>query len=195
MKFPSILFLAVGLAMDATAVAAARGMAVSSVRTNQVLSVALFFGGFQAAMPVIGWAIGARIGPYVEAWDHWIAFVLLVAIGGKMLWEARSSTNDEALTESRRAERDASLFSPKVMVVLAIATSIDALAAGLTLPLLEAPLVLSIVTIGVTTALLSALGLFAGRRFGAVLGRRLDAAGGLVLIGLGTKILLEHLKV
>jgi putative Mn2+ efflux pump MntP len=186
LTFSAILVLAVGLAMDATAVSAARGLAVSRIRARHVLSVALFFGGFQALMPLVGWTIGSHIGPFIRAWDHWVAFVLLAFIGGKMLWESRKA-------ESEKARRDEDLFGLKVMLVLAVATSIDALAVGITLPMLHAPLVLSVATIGVTTAVLSALGLFAGRRFGAVLGRRLDALGGLVLIGLGIKILVEHL--
>lgn len=183
----AVLVLAVGLAMDATAVAASRGLAASRITRGHVLRVALFFGGFQALMPLVGYAVGSRFGAAVEAWDHWIAFSLLGIIGGKMLWESRHAKPEEPRT-------DAQLFALPVMTVLAIATSIDALAVGVTLPMLDAPLALSIITIGVVTAVFSALGLFAGRRFGAALGPRLDAAGGVVLIALGTKILVEHLS-
>jgi len=188
-SFGTILLLALGLAMDAAAVSAARGLATPRILPRHVLLVAAFFGGFQALMPLLGWLAGSRIGPLVQAWDHWIAFVLLGAIGGKMLWEALGGGVKEA-----EAPTDKDLFGMKVMLVLAVATSIDALAVGITLPMLNAPLALSLVTIGVTTAVLSVLGLFAGRRFGAVLGRRLDVVGGLVLIGLGVKILVEHLR-
>jgi putative Mn2+ efflux pump MntP len=184
--FGAILVLAIGLAMDATAVAASRGMMAPRIGWRQVAIVAVLFGGFQALMPMIGWLIGERIGPLVRAWDHWIAFGLLAAIGGKMIWEAWKGGQDDPVVGDP--------FGLRVMVVLAIATSIDALAAGLTLPMLNAPFVLSLVTIGVTTAVLSALGLFAGRRFGAMLGKRLDVLGGVVLIGLGAKILFEHLS-
>lgn len=187
MSFGAILLLAFGLAMDAMAVSAARGLATPEIRPRHLLLVATFFGGFQALMPLLGWLVGSWIGPFVEAWDHWVAFALLGAIGGKMLWEAR-----QANAESRRSEQD--LFGFKVLLLLAVATSIDALAIGITLPMLNAPLLLSLVTIGVTTAVLSAAGLFAGRRFGAALGKRLDVAGGLVLIGLGVKILVQHLR-
>lgn len=189
MTFSAIFMLAVGLAMDATAVAAARGLATPKILPRHVLIVAGFFGGFQALMPLVGWLVGSQVGPLVQAWDHWIAFVLLGAIGGKMLWEARPWKKDDD-----DAAPVADLYGMKVMFVLAVATSIDALAVGVTLPMLDAPLVLSLVTIGVTTAVLSALGLFAGRKFGALLGKRLDVAGGLVLIGLGVKILVEHLS-
>lgn len=187
MSFGAILLLALGLAMDATAVSAAQGLAVPAIRARHVLLVTSFYGGFQALMPVIGWLLGARIGPLVEAWDHWIAFVLLVFIGGKMLWEAWHDGGEDAKTDVDR-------FAWNSMFVLAVATSIDALAVGITLPMLHAPFVLSIATIGVVTALLSAAGLFAGRRFGSMLGKRLDVAGGLVLCFLGIKILWEHLR-
>ena len=182
----SILLLSVGLAMDATAVAAARGLSVPVVRLRHTLLVALFFGGFQALMPLLGWALGSRIGPVVLAWDHWIAFGLLGALGGKMLWESRGEDDEEKDTAGDP-------FGLRILLVLAVATSIDAFAVGITLPMLDAPFLATLATIGITTALLSAGGLLAGRRFGALLGRRLDAFGGLVLIALGTKILVEHL--
>jgi manganese efflux pump family protein len=187
MNFGAILLLAIGLAMDATAVSATRGMAVSAIRLRHIVLVAGFFGGFQALMPLIGWFIGTRIGALVQAWDHWIAFALLGTIGAKMLWEASQPESAE------KQDNDDELFGIKVMTMLAIATSIDALAVGITLPLIQAPLGISLVTIGITTALLSAVGLFAGRRFGSALGQRLDVVGGLVLIGLGAKILIEHI--
>jgi putative Mn2+ efflux pump MntP len=187
MTLRSIIVLAVGLAMDATAVAAARGLAASEIRPRHVVLIATFFGGFQALMPLIGWIAGSQIGPFVAAWDHWIAFALLAGIGAKMIWEALGA-------EASQPRSDDDLFAPRVLLVLAVATSIDALAAGLTLPMLNAPLVLSLATIGITTAVMSALGLFAGRRFGAALGKRLDIAGGVVLIGVAFKTLAEHLS-
>jgi putative Mn2+ efflux pump MntP len=194
MSFGALLLLAVGLAMDATAVAAARGLLVPVLTARHVLLVAGFFGGFQALMPLLGWGlgtfVGARAGDVVARIDHWVAFVLLAALGGKMLWEARGDDDDDDDGDGRGGEDP---FAPRVMFSLAVATSIDALAVGVTLPLLGADLVLSLVTIGVTTALLSAAGLWLGRRAGAVLGKRLDVVGGVVLIGLGAKILLEHL--
>ena len=187
-RFGAILALSVGLAMDAAAVSAARGMAVPRVRVRHAVLVAVFFGGFQALMPVVGWLVGTRIGPLVEAWDHWIAFVLLGAIGAKMLWESRGSKTDDP----PRSEDE--LFGFRVMLLLAIATSIDALAVGITLPMLDAPFALSVITIGVTTAVLCVVGLLVGRRAGAMFGRRLDFLGGLILIGVGTMILIEHLR-
>lgn len=180
----SVFLLAVGLAMDATTAASARGMAATHLRMRDVALVALLFGGFQAGMPVIGWLVGERFGALVAQWDHWIAFGLLFALGVKMVWESRGELD----------EVEAEPFQLRVLLVLAVATSIDALAAGLTLPTLDAPIVVSIVIIGVTTAVLSALGLIAGRRFGALLGKKLDLVGGLLLIAVGSKVLYEHLR-
>lgn len=205
----TIFLLAVGLAMDATAVSAARGLCVERIRARHVIAVALVFGGFQAVMPVVGWFVGASLSSAVAEWDHWVAFALLAAIGGKMSWEAFTSDDPASGAESAvqnsvaedalptpsgvAAVALANPFGLRVMVLLGIATSIDALAAGISLPLMPAPLWPSVIAIGVVTALLSVAGLYAGRRFGQLLGRRLDAVGGIVLIGIGSKILLQHL--
>lgn len=182
MSFLQILLIAIGLAMDATAVATARGCMPIHDRGREALRVGLLFGGAQALMPVIGWTLGTQVGPWIAAFDHWVAFVVLAGVGGKMLHEASQS--------APHPERMG--FGFRVLFGLAIATSIDALAVGLTLPLLDAPFALSIVTIGVVTAILSGVGVIAGGRFGELLGRKLDAFGGVVLIVLGVKILIEH---
>lgn len=186
MTLGSILLLAVGLAMDATAVATARGMAARRVTARHALLVAGFFGGFQALMPLLGYLVGARLEAVIGSWDRWVAAALLGGVGGKMLWEAWHADED------RVAATEQDLFGLKVLLVLAVATSIDAWAVGITLPILGAPLALSVVVIGLTTAALSVLGLFAGRRFGAVLGKRLDVLGGLLLVGMGVRLVLEH---
>lgn len=182
MSFAQILLLAVGLAMDATAVAVARGCASPS--RGEVLTTSLVFGAAQALMPAIGWGVGVSAGRWIAAIDHWIAFGVLAALGIKMLREAAHF--EEEAGEARRA-------GTRVLLSLALATSIDALAVGLTLPLLGAPFALSIATIGVVTTVLSAVGGAVGGRFGALLGKRLDVFGGLVLIFIGCKILVEHL--
>lgn len=193
MGFGSILLLAVGLAMDAVAVAAARGIAAPIFRLREALVIGVFFGVFQGGMPVLGWQLGALLGPLVERWDHWIAFALLVGLGSKMLVESwKESREPDGGAPAPAAERRSELRLG-TLIALSVATSIDAFAVGITLPMLGAPLLLAVVTIGVTTAVLSAGGFAAGRRFGDVLGRRVDIAGGLALIVLGTKILLEHL--
>lgn len=186
MNFASILALAVGLSMDATAVAAAKGLSAAELKARHVALVALLFGGFQAGMPLLGWGLGAWVGPWMDAWSHWVAFALLGAIGGKMIHESRQADDQEG-------KEGGDPFALKPMLLLAVATSIDAFAVGVTLPMLRAPMAVSLATIGLTTALLSALGLAAGRRFGAMLGRRLDMGGGVLLVALGAKILLERL--
>lgn len=176
--------------MDAMAVSVTRGLAVPRVLPRHVASVALFFGGFQALMPLLGWLVGARFGESVSAWDHWIAFVVLGGLGAKMLHDSREKDSPEGAEEE--AQPPGEPFGFRVMFVLAVATSLDALVLGVTLPLLGAPLLLSLVTIGVTTALLSAAGLYLGRTFGSLAKGRLDALGGIVLIGIGTKTLVQH---
>jgi len=186
MGFGAIFLLAVGLSMDAAAAAAARGVLLKRIELRHMLLVAFFFGGSQALMPWAGWLIGAQIGPMVRAWDHWLAFGLLGFLGAKMIRDGilfEKDAQDDPVTSD---------FRLRTLSILAVATSIDALAAGITLPMMGAPLLLSIVTIGVTTAILSVLGLFAGHRFGAMLGSKLDIVGGLILIGLGLKIFIEH---
>lgn len=186
--FASVLLLAVGLSMDATAVSAARGVGVRVLRPRHVLTVALLFGGSQALMPLLGWLVGHHFGAVVTEWDHWLAFVLLGGIGSKMLHDAWGEA--DLSPDSRMGDP----FAWSVLALLALATSVDAFAAGVVLPILGAPLLMSLVTIGVTTALLSVVGLLAGRRLGAAIGRKFDIFGGLVLIGLGVQILVSHLS-
>lgn len=171
--------LALGLAMDATAVAATRGL---RPRRGEAALLALLFGVFQAGMAALGWLLGEIGSGYVAAWDHWIAFGLLVAIGGKMLWEARA-----------HATADPAPAGVLLYLGLALATSIDAGAAGITLPLLGVPPWLALALIGGITAALTAAGYLAGNVLGRHAGSRLEVVGGLVLIALGVKVLLEHL--
>jgi putative Mn2+ efflux pump MntP len=177
--------LAGALAMDATAAAACRGLAAKRARLSEGLAIALTFGIFQSAMTLGGWALGALVGPWFRAWDHWIAFALLLLVGGKMLHEAYTAAGEES--EPRA-------LTTLTLISLAFATSVDALAAGVTLPTLGVPIVASIVAIGVVTSVLSGAGFAAGRRLGATIGPRLDMLGGVVRIALGAKILIEHLS-
>lgn len=188
MPLVSVLVLAVGLAMDAMAAAAATGCAAPRVRTRDVAAVALLFGGAQAVMPLIGYGLGVGFGRMVAEWDHWIAFALLGGMGLKMLLEAARGHSRE--DEGRDAQADP--LAPRVLVLLAIGTSIDALAAGVTLPTLGAPPLLSVLTIGAVTAVLSGVGLASGRALGQRAGPKLDAVGGLCLVLLGAKVLIDH---
>ena len=191
--------MAIGLAMDAAAVCGSRGLAAPKLGLREATKVALFFGGAQALMPAIGALAGSKLGPLFEAWDHWVAFGLLGAIGLHMLIEAAKAEGAEGELANTLG-RTPDLFGLRTLALLAIATSIDALAAGITLPMLGAPLALSIATIGATTAALCVIALFLGRSVGRALGPRfylfgrgLDAVGGVTLIALGAKILAEHL--
>jgi manganese efflux pump family protein len=175
------LLLALALAMDATAVAA--GRAVTGLAKRTALLLAASFGLFQAGMAAAGWALGQSAKGFVEQWDHWIAFGLLSVIGGKMLIEAFR----------RGPASDASELNVRTILLLSIATSIDALAAGVTLPLLSVSPIVALVWIGLASLVLSLLGALVGARLGARGGRGLEVIGGLTLIAIGVKMLIEHL--
>ncbi len=184
MGIVELLLIGVSLAMDALAVSIAKGLASGKPTAKGALVVGLWFGAFQALMPFLGWVLGSAFSDLISAVDHWIAFVLLALIGGNMIREAVSGEDDD--------EADASL-APKTMLLLAVATSIDALAVGINFALLDVNIWLAIAVIGVVTFLISA----AGYLFGGVLGEkfksRAQIAGGVVLILIGIKVLVEHL--
>lgn len=186
LPFLSLIGLALGLSMDCAAVAAAKGLAVPRLSPRNVASMMGFFGGFQSLMLLLGFGLGAALGPLVERWDHWIAFALLAGIGIKMIFEAFED-------EEERRERGEDPFRWGVLLGLAVATSVDSFAAGIVLPMMEAPLAFSVALVGATAALLTALGLWAGRSMGKLFGRRLEVLGGIILLGLGVKTLAEHL--
>ena len=185
MTILDLIVLAIGVSMDAFAVSIAKGLATQRLRSRHYASVAMWFGGFQALMPVLGYFIGARFASVVSSYDHWIAFGLLVLIGGKMLYDTLFGDD-----EAEEADAD---FRFKTMFVLAVATSIDALAVGVSLAFLQANIWWSITLIGLTTAAFSALGLRLGNIFGSRYKRSAEITGGVVLILIGTKILLEHI--
>lgn len=183
MGIVELFLVAVGLSMDAFAVAVCKGLALKDVKPRHMVLVGLWFGGFQALMPLLGYFAGVQFKDAITAVDHWIAFGLLALIGGNMIREACSREEEEA---------DASL-EPKKMFPLAIATSIDALAVGVSFAFLDVQIVPAVSFIGAITFLLSALGVKAGSLFGAKYKNRAELTGGLILILLGVKILLEHL--
>jgi manganese efflux pump family protein len=181
-----ILILGVALAMDAMAVAGARGLAAKHVRPRDALLVAAFFGGAQALMPALGGLAGASFASRVTGWGHWLTFAVFVGLGLKMIYEALGGSDDD--------DEIGDPFGVKVLAMLAVATSIDALAAGVTLAMRGASLVTACATIGIVTAVLSFVGTFVGHRFGTRAGRRLDVFGGLVLLGLAAKVLIDHFR-
>ena len=184
MGLGELFVVALGLSMDAFAVSVCKGLSVSRVLPRHSLLCGGWFGGFQALMPLLGWLLGSRFQEMIARVDHWVAFGLLGAIGAGMLREARREAEDV----------DAS-FAPGAMLPLALATSVDALAVGVTFAFLQVEILPAVGAIGVCTFCLSALGVRAGAAFGGRFRGRAEVAGGLILIGMGTKILLEHLGV
>ena len=178
-----VVILAVALSMDAFAVSIGLGSKKVENKRGFALKVAVFFGFFQAFMPLIGYLAGVGLERYIQEIDHWVAFVLLGFIGGKMIYE---SFGDEI-------ENEISKVSNKILLTLSIATSIDALAAGFTLTLFDLPFWASIGLIGVITFAFSAFGVYIGSKGGSFLESKAEFLGGVVLIGIGIKILIEHL--
>ena len=181
-----LFILAVGLSMDAFAVSVCKGLSTQKLKTKHYLIIGAWFGGFQALMPTIGYFLGSTFEKYITSFDHWVAFVLLAIIGGNMIREGCSKEDGKANDS----------FSFKTMIVLAVATSIDALAVGFTFALLpDVNIVAAVSFIGVTTFIISAIGLKVGNIFGLKYKSKAEIAGGVILILIGTKILLEHLGV
>ncbi|KLE15782.1 manganese efflux pump MntP family protein [Clostridium sp. C8] len=192
MGFFSIFMTGIGLSMDAFAVSLAKGICLKEDEFKCSFRVAAFFGGFQAFMPLLCWWFGRYFEIYIKSFDHWIAFILLGIIGGKMLIESikelKADKDTELATECERDE-----FSYKKLTVLAIATSIDALAVGVSFAFLSVSIVPSITIIGITTFVLSFLAVFLGKKLGQYVQNYAEMIGGVILIGIGIKILIEHL--
>ena len=185
MSLVELFILAVGLSMDAMAVAVCKGLSVRKLKVSHAVITGLYFGGFQALMPLIGYFLGRQFRDYIVSFDHWIAFALLVLLGANMIRESFSEAE----------EVDAS-FTPRAMLPMAVATSIDALAVGVTFAFLPDTNIWAAVSfIGVITFALSMVGVWIGHLFGAKFKSKAELVGGIVLIGMGAKILLEHLGV
>ena len=184
MNLIMIIVIAVGLAMDAFAVSIVSGSAYKQLNVKHALRMALFFGAFQAIMALMGSLAGLRIKDYIADYDHWVAFGILGAVGGKMI------------CESFKIQSVEDNFNPSnlfVLLALSVATSIDALAVGLTLSLIAGSIVVAVIVIGLITFTLSYLGVAIGKKFGHFFENRIEMLGGVILIGLGVKILIEHL--
>lgn len=185
MSIGELFIIAVGLSMDAFAVSVCKGLSAGRVRLGHALTAGIWFGGFQALMPFLGWLLGSRFQSFISNVDHWIAFLLLGLIGLNMVRESRSQEEEEV----------GASFAPKAMLPLAVATSIDALTVGITFAFLSVPIGPAVALIGVITFVLSAIGVKAGGVVGEKGKSWAELAGGIVLILMGTKILLEHLGV
>ncbi len=184
-----IILIGIGLSMDAFAVAVCKGLAMKKLNKAQAVVIGLYFGFFQALMPAIGWFLGSRFIKYIESVDHWVAFGLLALIGGKMIVEAlkEEPQSGDIIMDQPLDHRE--------MLVLAVATSIDALAVGISFAAMGTPIFSSAGVIGIITFLLSVLGVFIGNRFGSRYERKAEIAGGIILIGIGIKVLVEHLMI
>ena len=184
MDFLTITFIAIGLAMDCFAVSITSGITIKNLKVNNALQIALFFGSFQAIMPVVGWFAGRGLRDFITGVDHWVAFGLLGLIGLKMIYESTKLQSDK---------KEINPLNLYVLSILSLATSIDALAVGVSFAFLKISLVMSMIIIGTITFILSFIGVFVGNRTGHFFENKIELAGGLILIGIGTKILLEHL--
>lgn len=188
--FVTLLLMGVGLSMDAFAVSICKGLAMRRVNKKQCFVIALFFGVFQALMPLIGWFLGSQFEQYITSIDHWIAFILLCFIGGKMILEAVREKDEKDEVEQMDPPLDL-----KELFVMAVATSIDALAVGITFAFLDIPILEAILVIGITTFIICVIGVYVGNFFGSRYKRKATLAGGVILVLLGVKILLEHLGI
>ena len=188
MTFVELLLTAVALSMDAFAVSTCKGLNMRKMNWRQALVIGLFFGGFQAIMPLLGWILGKQFESLITSVDHWVVFALLALIGGKMVYDALKGGDEEGCEPETKLDI-------RQMIGLSFATSVDALAVGISFAFLKVQILPSVVCIGVTTCLLSILGVAIGQRFGAKYQSKATLAGGIVLILLGVKILLEHLGV
>lgn len=183
MEFFSIIMIGFGLAMDAFSVSVASGAVYKRFNIAHAFRMAFFFGAFQAIMPILGWLAGSTVSGYIEAVDHWIAFIILLVIGGKMIFEAFKLEN----AENRSPE-----MSLTTLLTLSIATSIDALAVGITLSLLTKHVFIAVSIIGIITFILCYAGVYIGKHFGHIFEKHIEVAGGIILILIGLKILLAH---
>jgi manganese efflux pump family protein len=183
--FLSILLVAVSLSADCFAVVVSACICNKTLLTPVGLRVALFFGVFQAAMTLIGWWAGSYIFNYISGFDHWIAFGLLAFVGGKMIWES--------LHEKEGEESKGDITRWWYLITLAVATSLDALAVGLSFAFLNVNLAMASITIGVVAFIITLFGFFVGKKLGAIVGKRAELIGGIILLIIGLRILLEHL--
>lgn len=184
-----LVLIAIALSMDAFAVAMCKGLCMKKLNVKNALIIALFFGGFQGVMPLIGWFLGTQFERFITPVDHWVAFGLLGYIGGKMLWDAFHEG-----CEGDNCDLDDKL-DLKELLLMAIATSIDALAVGITFAVLGSNITVAVILIGCITFALSFVGVVVGNRFGARFEKHATIAGGVVLVLIGLKILLEHLGI
>ena len=180
----SIIIIAIGLAIDCFAVSISGSIAAKRIAPAQMIKVALFFGIFQAGMTALGWSVGQAVVDLIKSFDHWIAFGLLAVVGLHMIWESFKGSGDK---------RKVDITKLLTLLVLSVATSIDALAVGVSFAFLEVNIAIACAVIGAAALILSIVGLALGKRLGKIIGKRAEIVGGIVLIGIGIRILLDHI--
>jgi len=185
MQFISIFLIALGLALDCFAIAISGSISMRTLSFLQVFRASLVFGLFQAVMPVLGWLAGRTVVDLIADYDHWVAFTLLALVGGRMIWESFRPRDS--------SRQGADITRGFLLLTLAVATSIDALAVGLSFAFIKISIMVASLTIGVVTFAVTVTGFLIGRKAGHLIGKRAETMGGLILIGIGIKILLEHL--
>jgi len=185
MEFIPIFFIAIGLAADCFAVSLSGSITLTTLSFLQVFRASLVFGIFQSLMPVLGWLAGRTVVEFVADYDHWLAFALLAFVGGRMIWESFHSGD--------RNRKNVDITRGFLLLTLAIATSIDALAVGLTFAFMEIDIMVASLTIGVVAFVATGIGFLLGRKASSLIGKRAEAIGGIVLIGIGLKVILEHM--
>ena len=186
MDILSFFLVGAGLSMDALAVSVSTGICVPDLKKREAVKLAVYFGGFQTLMPVLGWLLGNTVSGYIGAFDHWVACGLLALIGGKMIWDALKGKAEEKACRT-------DMLSNKVLLTMAVATSIDALAVGISFAMVGASVWMGSAIIGVTTFAICFAGAIFGKRLGAAFEKKAAVVGGVVLIAIGIKIVVEHL--
>lgn len=183
MDYLDICIIALGLAMDSVAISITAGLIMKNCKIKDVLPIAIYMGVFQGVMPLIGWVLGSNVAKYIQNYDHWIAFILLGIIGGKMIYETLMAKEGRCFNPKKH----------KVLLLLALATSIDALIIGVNFGLMNLTPIIPIIIIGVITFILSFIGVYLGNKFNKLYHFKVEAIGGVILIGIGLKILIEHI--
>lgn len=195
MSILNIILIGIGLAMDAFAVTVAKSLSLKDIKLKETLTMAGLFGLFQGGMPLLGWLAGIKFEAYITSIDHWIAFLLLGFIGGKMLYEAFGDEKDDEQADKEVAVSSVkkNRLSMKTLLFLAVATSIDALAVGVSFAFLNVSIIPAVIIIGLTTFILCIGAVYIGKLFGAMIQKKAEILGGIILILIGLKILLEHI--
>ncbi|MDA3899423.1 MAG: manganese efflux pump MntP family protein [Spirochaetes bacterium] len=184
MSFVSIIAIAIALSIDALSVSIANGIIIKDLKIKHAFLISFSFGLFQAFMPVIGWLAGIALIAYIQQWDHWIAFILLSGVAIKMIYDARGAEDGKVCKNC---------LDPKVLLIMSFATSIDALAIGISFSVLNIDIILPVLLIGLVTFINCLAGIFLANRIANIFGRRIEYAGGAILIIIATKILVDHL--